>query len=183
MDVRGLACDASGQSLEDSGTQLGERLIRTPADLKEENWAFPRDAIKGAAQKPLVLKLWLSLAARRGRELGARRRQMSLYEPNPKIAFQLAGGRASENVAAESRSHLSGPMRGGPRSQMVRVAATEDSVEQMHRFGALAGKVDISKGSHLESYVKIASHLGCDDGAPLAICRADRFACQLKRRY
>ena len=94
MDVRGLACDASGQSLEDSGTQLGERLIRTPADLKEENWAFPRDAIKGAAQKPLVLKLWLSLAARRGRELGARRRKMSLSEPNPKIAFQLAGGRA-----------------------------------------------------------------------------------------
>ena len=183
MDVHGLACDAAGQSLEDSWTQLGERLIPTPADLKEKNWAFPGDAIKDAAQKPLVLKLWLSLAARRGRELGARRREMSLSEPNPKIAFQLAGGRAPKNVAAESRSHPSDPMRGGPRSQMVKVAATEDSVEQMHRFGALAGKVDISKGSHLESYVKIASHLGSDDRAPLAICRADRFACQLKRRY
>ena len=56
---------------------------------------------------------------------------MSLSEPNPKIALQQAGGRASKNVAAESRFHPSAPMRGGPRSQMVEVAATEDSFKQM----------------------------------------------------
>ena len=108
---------------------------------------------------------------------------MSLSEPNPRIALQLAGGRASKNVAAESRFHPSEPMRGGPRSQMVKVAATEDSVEQMHRFGTLAGKAGNSKGSHLESYVKNASHLGSDDRACLAICRADRITRQLKRWY
>ena len=139
--------------------------------------------IKDAAQKPLVLKLWLSLAARHGHALDASRREMSPSEPNPKIALQQAGGRASKKVVAESRFRPSEPMRGGPRSQMVKVAATEDSFKQMRRFGALAGKVDNSMESHLELYVKNASHLGSDDRARLAICRAGRTTRQLKRSY
>ena len=101
------------------------------------------------------------MAAKNVHHLDARQIGTALAELNSgrasQLADMLAGGflgersieKASKSLAEELGFKPSEPTRGRPRAKMAKMAATADSVGQIHRYGAQAGKVYIPEGCDL----------------------------------
>ena len=86
IDAHVLACGATRVRSGEGSARMRERLISTPADLKETKWDFPA---KRSKRQP-VTKLWLCVRAKNVREADVRGRGISKAQWNPQKALQQA---------------------------------------------------------------------------------------------
>ena len=169
IDANGLAQEATTQGREDSLTQTQGR-----------NWEVPRDGLKDARQRQLLLRLRFSVTAKNVRHLDSRRGETSLAESNTQNASQLVDMLARGSTEGSSiwrasvlPQHPGEPIGGGPRTKVANIAATADTVEQIRRYETIAGKVNILEWCNL-GLKCVAPGIRCREY--LTICTGDRIS-------
>ena len=117
--------------------------------------------LQDADRRQLALKLWLTATAKEPMASDMRRRELAIAQLRPRSAFEMAdviaggwvdatqAGKASRQAARDVGLEDGGVTKGGPRSNMAKIAATAEYLERMQRLGALGGRAIVMRGCEL----------------------------------